>query len=101
MKPSWATAPLAALTLVLAADGFQGEAAKDELKKLEGTWVLVMSEQDGMKSDLNFASNSKMIIKGNKMTVYAGKAKSSEATITLNPSKKPKTIDAVQTFGGR
>src|SRR5262245_45881986 len=76
------------------------DAAKEELKKFEGTWNLVMSEQNGMKSDPNFVKNGKMVIKGNKMTVYGGKVKSSEATITLNPSKKPKTIDAVQTYGG-
>jgi uncharacterized protein (TIGR03067 family) len=90
---------LAGATAALAADD-KKDAAKEELKKLEGTWVLVMSEQDGMKSDPEFAKNAKMVIKDGKMTVYAGKARSSEATITVDPSKKPKTIDATQTFGG-
>src|SRR5262249_23298626 len=90
----------ACVALVMSAEGNQGETAKDELKNMEGTWLLVMSEQDGMQSDPNFVKNSKMIIKGNSMTVYGGKVKSSEATITLNPAKKPKTIDASQTYGG-
>jgi len=90
----------APLALGMIAEGNQGETAKEELKKLEGTWLLVMSEQDGMRSDPNFVKNSKMVIKGNKMTVWGGKVKSSEATIVLNPNKNPKTIDGTQTYGG-
>src|SRR6516162_3963536 len=100
MKRLFGTAMLVGVAIAITAEGNQGDAAKEELKNLEGTWLLVMSEQDGMKSDPNFVKNSKMIIKGNKMTVYGGKVKSSEATITLNPAKKPKTIDASQTYGG-
>ena len=100
MKWLLGTTLCAGAVLVMSAEGNQGDTAKDELKKLEGTWLLVMSEQDGLKSDPNFVKNGKMVIKGNKMTVYGGKVKSTEANIVLNPAKKPKTIDAIQTFGG-
>ena len=100
MKRLFAATLLAGTALVLAADAKQSDSAKEELKKLQGTWLLVMSEQDGMKSDPNFVKNGKMVIKGNDMTVYGGKVISSKAKITLNPSKTPKTIDAVQTYGG-
>jgi uncharacterized protein (TIGR03067 family) len=78
----------------------KGDPAKEELTKLEGTWLLVRSEVDGMKSSDENAKNARLVIKGNRMTVYAGKFKSSQSTITLDPAKKPKTIDATQTFGG-
>ena len=100
MRRLFAATLLAGMALVLTADAKQSDSAKEELKKLQGTWLLVMSEQDGMKSDPNFVKNGKMVISGNKMTVYGGKVKSSEATIVLNPAKKPKTIDATQTYGG-
>ena len=84
----------------MAAEPDPGGAGQEEMKKLEGTWNLVSSEQDGMKSDPRYVKNGKMIIKGNKMTVYGGKVVSSVATFSVDPAKKPKTIDATQTYGG-
>jgi len=96
----WLTCAFLLAAAAFVAEASFGDDAKEELKKLEGTWNLVMSEQDGMKSDPKFVKNGKMVIKGNEMTVYGGKVISSKAKITLNPSKTPKTIDAVQTYGG-
>jgi uncharacterized protein (TIGR03067 family) len=70
------------------------KAAKKELKKLEGTWVLVSGEKNGKELPEEILKNSKLVIAGNKHIVNIGDERF-VGTHELDPSEKPKTIDAV------
>ncbi len=62
------------------------------MKKLEGTWLLVSAEEDGNKV-ADDAVKAKVVISGDRMTVNVGRKSEAEFPITLDPSKKPKTMD--------
>lgn len=88
--------PFAAICL-LAADRAKDDAA-GELKKLEGTWVLVEGKQDGVKIEPDAAAASRLVIKGDQHdlvlaeTTLKGKHK-------VFPSLTPKAIDSTDTEG--
>ncbi|MGO9569991.1 MAG: hypothetical protein ACLP5H_20880, partial [Desulfomonilaceae bacterium] len=46
-----------------------GDDAKNELKKLQGTWVMVSGEMDGKKAADEHVSRSKIIYEGNKIQI--------------------------------
>jgi uncharacterized protein (TIGR03067 family) len=100
MKRLFGALLLAGASLALGADDKKDDAVKDELAKLEGTWTLVSSEQDGMKADPDVAKKLKLVVKDGKWTVYVGDKVSTEAKFTIDPTKKPKTIDMTGTMGG-
>ncbi len=82
-----------------AADDKKSDAAKEELKKLEGTWQLVSAEQDGEKMPQEQVKKMKLVVKGDKVTVYADDKAVSERTFKVDPSKKPKELDSTPTEG--
>src|SRR5581483_4019740 len=86
---------LAGAALALGADDKKDDAAKEELKKLEGTWLLVSAEEDGQKMPDN-GVKIKAVVKGDKLTLHFGE-QTLEGTISVDPSKKPKEIDTVTT----
>src|SRR5713101_8087445 len=69
------------------------KAAKKELKKLEGTWALVSGEQNGKELSKEALKGAKLVIVGNKHTVNLGD-ETIVGTHSLDPSTKPKSIDA-------
>jgi uncharacterized protein (TIGR03067 family) len=83
---------VAALTIGTTAA--QDDAAKTELKKLEGTWATVSIEAAGQKvTDEDKIKSRKLTTKGEKYTLKVGD-ETVQGTIEINPTKKPKTIDA-------
>src|SRR5262249_14472712 len=95
MKPHWFL--LVGIMSMLAGDE-KDDAAKKELKKLEGTWVLTAVEWDGEKpapQDVISDARCELTIQGNKYKngqvgeIY----KKGEGFLRIDPSKKPKTID--------
>lgn len=84
------------LALVLVADSRAG--GDKELKKLEGTWVLVSGEQGGKDLPEEVIKGAKLVIKGNKHIVQMGEEKII-GTHELDPTTKPKSIDATKTEG--
>jgi uncharacterized protein (TIGR03067 family) len=91
--------PVLAVGLLLAANySSGGDAAKGELKKLEGTWGLVSGETNGENLPESTIKSAKLTIVGDKYTV-----KVSENAITgtqkIDPTKKPKALDAMDTEG--
>jgi uncharacterized protein (TIGR03067 family) len=76
----------------------QDKVSSAELKKLEGTWHLISFKIDGKKETL---IDGRLIIQGNKMTTYVGDNAVSEATFSIDPTKKPKTIDFVAIKPGK
>ena len=84
--------PFLAVGLLIAANSPGGDAAKTELKKLEGTWSMLSGEAKGEKLPESTVKSAKLTIVGDKYTV-----KVSENAITgtqkIDPSTKPKGID--------
>jgi uncharacterized protein (TIGR03067 family) len=62
---------------------------KKEEKKLEGTWTLVKRSGGADKKE---DKDVKVTFKGNKIKLVLGD-KTEEATYTVDPSKKPATMD--------
>jgi uncharacterized protein (TIGR03067 family) len=95
-----------ALALVAAGLLLAGEpvtdAAREEMKKLEGTWEPVALESGGQRAtpgELKEINGSeKLTIKDGKTAVCYG-TKCYEAVVTVDPTKNPKTIDMVVTEG--
>ena len=93
---------LTAVLLIVSAAYPQGDAAKKELGRLEGKWKYVKVEAPDQIAQA-IAEASIVEFRGNKMihtiTLSTGKKNVIEATIKLDPTKKPKTID-ITPLGG-
>jgi uncharacterized protein (TIGR03067 family) len=89
---------LAAVLLCLAADTAKDAAKKDQ-EKLQGNWVLVSGERDGEQFPEDVVKSLKRTMKDNAFTVFRDDQTLAEGAFTLDPSKKPKTID-LQLKGG-
>jgi uncharacterized protein (TIGR03067 family) len=81
--------------LAIAADDKKDDDAKDELKKMEGTWLLVSGESNGEKMPDDMVKTIKAVIKGNKLSIHFGDNMVFEGTMSVDPSKKPKTMDTI------
>jgi uncharacterized protein (TIGR03067 family) len=88
-----------AVGLLVAADKPKADEAKEELKKLAGTWALVSEVADGQERDADYLKTIKWVIKedGTWEVLEDGKVRY-KGKLTVDPSKKPKTIDS--TLGG-
>jgi uncharacterized protein (TIGR03067 family) len=81
---------LVAAALQIAADNPRKDVVQTELKKLEGTWVVVKAELEG--KPFAFMKGTRYVFAGNKATLK-GKKRDKEATFTLAPTRDPKEID--------
>lgn len=80
--------------LFLAADASKDDAIKKELEKFQGAWQLVSAETDGKKAPEEAVKQIKVVIQGNKHTVYRGEeALAKEVSFQIDPTKDPKTVD--------
>ena len=84
--------------LSLAAGDGNKKALDMEYAKLEGTWQVVSLEVDGMMIPKETIKNSKLIIKSKEFTMKENIA-TYKGTFSIDPSKKPKTIDIKFTEG--
>ena len=87
-----------AVGLFLAANHAKGDASQDDVKKMEGTWIMASGEQDGKKLPEETVKSASLTIKGNKHTVKIGD-ETIVGTHKVDASKKPKAIDASDTEG--
>jgi uncharacterized protein (TIGR03067 family) len=71
---------------------------KDELKKLEGTWTMASGEKDGKALAEQAIKGAKLVFKGDQHDVKVGDD-IFKGTHKVDPSKKPKTIDATDSEG--
>jgi uncharacterized protein (TIGR03067 family) len=85
---------IVAAVLAIAADAPKGDAAKEENKKLEGSWKLVSLELNGNPGppDPEEFKRSKWSIKGDRL-VREGDERTEELVFEIDPTKKPKTMD--------
>ena len=88
--------------LALADDDAKKQAIEQETKKLEGSWAMVSFEVNGKKiseEDLEKAADMRLVFKGNTGSIRNKDKVLSEGTITIDPTKKPKTLDLKVTKG--
>jgi uncharacterized protein (TIGR03067 family) len=79
--------------LLLGAD--DKEEAKQELDKLQGTWILTSVETKGQELPKEKIKPNTLVIKGDKFIRSSDGNPLPEATFTIDPTKKPKWIDQV------
>jgi uncharacterized protein (TIGR03067 family) len=88
---------LTALGIALCVAAARGDDAKKELEKFSGFWQAVSITEDG-KDQPDAVKTTKLTVKGEQYT-YNVKDQVVEGTHKLDPSKKPKEIDAVRSKG--
>jgi uncharacterized protein (TIGR03067 family) len=72
--------------------------AKSELKKLQGKWTPTAVVIDGNEIPKDEVKGE-LVIKDNKYSYATGGGETGAGTLTLDPSKKPKHMDAVPSEG--
>ncbi len=92
---------LIGLTLLTAAPVLaeENEAAKKDLAALQGEWTMVSGSADGQPMPDEMRKQMKRVCKGDETTTTMNGQVFFKAKITLDPSKKPKTIDYQMTEG--
>lgn len=89
---------LIAMMLIGAGSVLSGDG--DELKRMAGSWSGEIVEAAGKPATDDFkAVKLKLVMKGDVYTVYFDDKQVATGTVKLDPTKKPKTIDAAQTEG--
>jgi uncharacterized protein (TIGR03067 family) len=74
----------------------QDAAAKKELKKFQGTWQVVSSEENGKPTPDEIVQNLKIVIKGDQLTLKGVEdllQKFAKIKIVVDPSTMPKLVD--------
>jgi uncharacterized protein (TIGR03067 family) len=75
------------------------DANKSDLAALQGEWQMISGETGGMQFPAESAKTGKRICKGDQVTVTFGGMMIMKATIMLDATKNPKTIDYKLTDG--
>jgi uncharacterized protein (TIGR03067 family) len=87
-----------AAALALAADETKKDSPAKEYGGFEGTWRVVSLEIEGMKLPEKAIKDARLIIKGKEFTMKEQIA-TYRGHFTIDPRKKPKTIDLKFTAG--
>jgi uncharacterized protein (TIGR03067 family) len=82
------------VALATAAEATKEDAAED-LKRMQGEWVVVSMEVDGMKVPDDDAMALFRSVKGDSYTVSRYRRIRGKGTIRLDATKKPRAIDAL------
>ncbi len=91
------TLTLVVAGFLLASDTPKDDPVKQELDKLQGTWVIVDNTQEGKNTPESLREIKRYTIKGDHYAVsFKGAAKPLlEFRIKVDPTSKPKTIDMI------
>jgi len=91
---------LLTITAIFAADDVQDEAIKKDRKQIAGTWRVVALETDGNKA-MEEDAKKLTVVNGfdGTWSLRAEDSQISKGTSTIDPTKKPKTIDFTVTEG--
>jgi uncharacterized protein (TIGR03067 family) len=87
-----------AACLLVGADSKE-DALTKEMEKLQGEWSMVSGERDGQVLPEDRVKSGKRVLKGDRITVTVAGQVFLKAKITIDPTKKPKTIDYTITDG--
>jgi len=69
------------------------EAIKKDISQLQGEWSMVSGSADGNPMPDAMRESAKRVCKGDETTVMIGAQLLMKAKFTIDPSRKPKTID--------
>jgi uncharacterized protein (TIGR03067 family) len=83
--------------LLVGADDAKDDVKKDQ-DKMQGTWKLVSGEQNGEAIPEDVLKTGKLVVTGDKYTIKFADY-DAEGTQKIDPTKKPKTIDSMNTGG--
>ncbi len=75
------------------------EAVKKDMAQLQGEWSMVSGAADGQPMPDQMLKQMKRVCEGDEITATMGGQVFFKAKITIDPSKKPKTIDYQMTEG--
>ena len=92
-------ATVAAVGYTAAAADDRAAAYKEELAKLAGTWQHVSAEQDGQSAPEDRVKAHTLVITGDHYAVRMNGKMIEEGTFYIDPSRKPKVIDAYPAEG--
>jgi uncharacterized protein (TIGR03067 family) len=94
------------LIVVIPGAVLRGQDAQKDLDKLQGTWALRTMEANGSAAPKDFVEKITITFKGDKMVMDGPMAAAKgeepvrpEFTVRLDPSKKPKALDATALNG--
>jgi uncharacterized protein (TIGR03067 family) len=89
--------PVLLLVFLLAtvAGGTEEDTAAKDLKRMEGDWVVVSMQVDGMKIPDEDAMAFFRSVKGDQYTVSRYRKVVGKGTVKLDGTKKPRAIDAL------
>jgi uncharacterized protein (TIGR03067 family) len=90
---------LAMVAGLLAGGNAREEQIKRDLAQIQGEWVMVSGERDGQALPEQFVKTSRRICQGDQTIAIVNGEIGLQAKFTLDPSKKPKTIDYDLTGG--
>jgi uncharacterized protein (TIGR03067 family) len=87
--------------LLVAAGDAKGDGVKKELEALKGTWTVVAAERDGRKlTDEQLKGVTLSFDGAGRTSVRKGDQLLFDGTIGIDPTTKPRTLDATQTSAG-
>jgi uncharacterized protein (TIGR03067 family) len=98
MRVSLVGLVLAGPLLIANAQAGEADAVKRELKKLQGTWKVVAFTAGGKDVPVDKGGFARLVIKGTRITLTGG-PKDVALSFTIDPGKKPKTMDLLITTG--
>ena len=75
------------------------QAVTNDLAQLQGEWSMVSGSADGQDMPESMLKQAKRVCKGNETTTTVGGQILMKAKFTIDPAKKPKTIDYEMTEG--
>ncbi len=100
MKPTRKVFLIAVLTVTISsAWAAENEGVKKDMAQLQGEWSMVSGSADGRSMPAQMLKQMKRICKGDETTTTMAGQLYFKAKITIDPSKKPKTIDYQMTEG--
>jgi uncharacterized protein (TIGR03067 family) len=89
------------VTLSLAADDSVADVKAKELKKFQGTWILLSGEKGGEQMPAEMVKSVKLIIKENKIKVSHKGKEDHEQEFEIDPEKSPKEINLTREVNGQ
>src|SRR5438132_1521534 len=85
--------------LLLAAGAPGADKAREELVKFQGAWIMAAETAGGIAAPEKKLKGRKLVIKGNQYFSESPATGGEKGTFTLDPSKRPRTIDSTPSEG--
>jgi uncharacterized protein (TIGR03067 family) len=81
------------IAVVLLAGAEPSDAAKDDLKKMQGEWAAEKAQRGGTDAPADVLGKLRVKIDGDRISIDEGEAREEKAQIALDPAQKPAAMD--------